>query len=88
MYEDRNMRPVETIPGIGGGMIKENDGVGKFNYDILQEHFLLFIHLFICTYIVWATSPHFSPPFYFPQPTLLPGRTCSALFSNTVEEKT
>jgi hypothetical protein len=29
------MRPVETIPGIGGGKIKENDGGGEFNYDIL-----------------------------------------------------
>jgi hypothetical protein len=28
------MRPVETIPGMGGGRIKENDGGGKFNYDI------------------------------------------------------
>jgi hypothetical protein len=28
------MRPVETIPGIGGKRrIKENDGVGKFKYD-------------------------------------------------------
>jgi hypothetical protein len=29
------MRPVETIPGMGGGEIKENDGGGEFNYDIL-----------------------------------------------------
>jgi hypothetical protein len=29
------MRPVETIPGMGGGRIKENDGGGEFNYDIL-----------------------------------------------------
>jgi hypothetical protein len=29
------MRPVETIPGMGGERIKENDGRGKFNYDIL-----------------------------------------------------
>jgi hypothetical protein len=29
------MRPVETILGIGGGMIEENDGGGEFNYDIL-----------------------------------------------------
>jgi hypothetical protein len=25
----------ETIPGMGGGGIKENDGWGEFNYDIL-----------------------------------------------------
>jgi hypothetical protein len=29
------MRLVQTIPGMGGGRIKENDGGGKFNYDIL-----------------------------------------------------
>jgi hypothetical protein len=29
------MRPVESIPGIEGGGIKENDGGGEFNYDIL-----------------------------------------------------
>jgi hypothetical protein len=28
------MRPVETIPGMGGGGIKETDGRGEFNYDI------------------------------------------------------
>jgi hypothetical protein len=26
MYENGKMRPDETIPGIGGGAIKENDG--------------------------------------------------------------
>jgi hypothetical protein len=29
------MTPVETIPGMGEGRIKENDGWGEFNYDIL-----------------------------------------------------
>jgi hypothetical protein len=29
------MRPVETIPGMVGGGIKENDGEDEFNYDIL-----------------------------------------------------
>jgi hypothetical protein len=29
------MRPVETIPGMGGGGIKENGRRGEFNYDIL-----------------------------------------------------
>jgi hypothetical protein len=37
IYENGKMRPVETIPGMGGGRIKENDGGGEFNYDILQE---------------------------------------------------
>jgi hypothetical protein len=35
MYENGTMRPVETIPGMGGGRIKENEGGGEFNYDIL-----------------------------------------------------
>jgi hypothetical protein len=29
------MRPVETVPGMGKRAIKENDGGGQFNYDIL-----------------------------------------------------
>jgi hypothetical protein len=29
------MRSVETISGMGRGRIKENDGGGGFNYDIL-----------------------------------------------------
>jgi hypothetical protein len=35
MYVNGKMRPVELIPGMGGGEIKENDGGGEFNYDIL-----------------------------------------------------
>jgi hypothetical protein len=34
MYENGEMRPAETVPGMGNGEIK-NDGGGKFNYDIL-----------------------------------------------------
>jgi hypothetical protein len=30
------MRPVETIPGMVRGMIKENDGGGKRNYYIVR----------------------------------------------------
>jgi hypothetical protein len=29
------MTPVETVPGMGEGRIKENDGEDKFKYDIL-----------------------------------------------------
>jgi hypothetical protein len=29
------MRPVEIIPGMRGGGIRENDGEGEFNYDTL-----------------------------------------------------
>jgi hypothetical protein len=50
------------------------------------SYFFIIIHLFICTYIVWAISP-LCPPALPSLPTpLLPGRTCSALFSNFVEE--
>jgi hypothetical protein len=35
MCETGKMRPVETVPGTGKGGIKENDGGGEFNYDIL-----------------------------------------------------
>jgi hypothetical protein len=36
MYVNGKMRPVETIPGMGVGRIKENGGVGEFNYDIFD----------------------------------------------------
>jgi hypothetical protein len=35
MYVNGKMRPVETIPGMGEGSIKESGGGGEFNYDIL-----------------------------------------------------
>jgi hypothetical protein len=35
MYVNGKMRLIETIPGMGIGRAKENDGAGKFNYDIL-----------------------------------------------------
>jgi hypothetical protein len=40
MYENGQMRPVGTIPGMGEGEIKENGGGAEFKYhifDILQE---------------------------------------------------
>jgi hypothetical protein len=30
------MKPVETIPGMGEGIIKENEEVGKFQYDVFD----------------------------------------------------
>jgi hypothetical protein len=33
MYVNGKMRPVEMIPGMGGGAIKENGGGGKFKCD-------------------------------------------------------
>jgi hypothetical protein len=35
MDESGKMRTVETIPGMGGWGIKENDGGCELNYDIL-----------------------------------------------------
>jgi hypothetical protein len=37
IYENRKMRPVENIAGMGGGVIKGNDRGGEFNYDIEKE---------------------------------------------------
>jgi hypothetical protein len=34
MYENGKMRPVKTIPGIGGEGITENGGRGESNYYI------------------------------------------------------
>jgi hypothetical protein len=35
MYVNVKMRLVESVPGMGGLRIKENDGEGEFNYDKL-----------------------------------------------------
>jgi hypothetical protein len=37
MYKNGTMRPVKTIPGMGRGEIKENDGGGEFNYNICKN---------------------------------------------------
>jgi hypothetical protein len=36
MYVNVKMIPVETVPGIGGGRIKESHGGGEFKYDIFD----------------------------------------------------
>jgi hypothetical protein len=36
MYVNGKMKPVETVPGMVGRKIKENDGGGEFKYDILD----------------------------------------------------
>jgi hypothetical protein len=36
MYENGKLRPVETITGIAGQGINENDGGGELNYDIFD----------------------------------------------------
>jgi hypothetical protein len=33
VYVNGKMIPAETIPGVGGGGIKENDGGDDFKYD-------------------------------------------------------
>jgi hypothetical protein len=35
MYENGKITTVETIPGMAGGEIKENDGGSKFSYGML-----------------------------------------------------
>jgi hypothetical protein len=36
MYGNGKMRPVKTVPGMGRGEIKENDGKSEFKYDIVD----------------------------------------------------
>jgi hypothetical protein len=36
MYVNGKMIPAETIPGMGRGGMKENDGEGEFNYDVFD----------------------------------------------------
>jgi hypothetical protein len=36
MYVNEKMRPVETVPGMGRGAIKENDGRSEFKYAIFD----------------------------------------------------
>jgi hypothetical protein len=36
MYVNGKMIHVETIPGVEGGNIKENDGGGEFKYNIFD----------------------------------------------------
>jgi hypothetical protein len=36
MYINGKMRPVETIPSMGGEGTKENGNEGEFNYDIFD----------------------------------------------------
>jgi hypothetical protein len=41
MYVNGKMIPVETIPGMGGSGVKENDEVSEskyYRFDILDEH--------------------------------------------------
>jgi hypothetical protein len=36
VYVNAKIRPVEIIPGMGGGEIKENGGGCEFKYDIFD----------------------------------------------------
>jgi hypothetical protein len=36
MYVNGKMKPVETVLGVGGGEMKENDGGDDFKYDIFD----------------------------------------------------
>jgi hypothetical protein len=58
------------------------------SFDGVPDLFFLIIYLFTCAYIVWVISPPFSLPYPLPPSPSFSGRTCSALISNFVEEKT
>jgi hypothetical protein len=36
MYVSAKMIPIETVPGIGGGRMKESSGEGELKYDIFD----------------------------------------------------
>jgi hypothetical protein len=58
-------------------------------FSFLVLFFVVDAYLFTCADTVWVISPLCPPSLPFP-PLLpsFPGRTCSALISNFVEEKT
>jgi hypothetical protein len=60
----------------------------EFFWCFVEIYTVILIHLFTCAYTVWAIPPPAPPSFSPPSPPSLPSRTCSALFSNFVEEKT
>jgi hypothetical protein len=37
MYVNKKKRSVETIPGVGGGGIKEDGGGGEINHDVFYD---------------------------------------------------
>jgi hypothetical protein len=37
IWKWKKVRPIETLPGMRGGWIKDNDRGSEFNYYILQE---------------------------------------------------
>jgi hypothetical protein len=49
MYVKGKMRPVETIPGMGGGRIKENDGGGEFKR-IFRYIITTFVNATMCSH--------------------------------------
>jgi hypothetical protein len=59
-------------------MLNENEDLDHWFFFFL---FLFFVHLFTCAYIVWVISPRCLPP-------SVSGRSCSALITDFVEEKT
>jgi hypothetical protein len=57
--------------------------------ELFLFYMYIFIHLFTCAYIVWVISPPVTLPHHlFPLPPSVPGRSCYALITNFVEEKT
>jgi hypothetical protein len=56
MFVNGKMRPAETIPGMRGGRIRENDEGGKFKYII----FYIFI---VQTFVNIVMYPHHNDNF-------------------------
>jgi hypothetical protein len=86
--EDPSLNSSVYIPSSGIAGSLGDSILILLGISIFLSFFLFLIHLFTCAFIVWAISPPYPLPHPLPPPPSLPGRTCSALISNFVEEKT
>jgi hypothetical protein len=67
-------------------LLRWSSGFVFASVTVLYYIFYSFIHM--CIHCLGHFFPLFPAPFHSPHPLQLPGRTCSALSSNFVEEKT
>jgi hypothetical protein len=58
-------------------------------FGVFTGFFVVAVYLFTCAYIVWVISPPCPlPPFFLLSPPQFSGRSCSALITDFVEERT
>jgi hypothetical protein len=73
------------VPEIIGNK-RKNSKMGFHQRFIFIFTLFFIIRLFTCAYIVWVISPSYPCTHPLPRSHSLPGRTCSTLFSSSVEE--